>query len=116
MAITKNSFVFRKGGDTLDYTPASAVTAGTIVKVDGLFGLALRDIAANEAGTLKILHRGEVVEVTADDAIGSTSAGVAIYVVDATGLISKSSTNATLLGYTAEAVGDTDKTFKIVCV
>ena len=115
MAISTTAAKFRKSGDTIDYKPGSATPAGTIVHVDGVFGLALWDIAANEASTLKVLHRGEVIEVTTDDALGSTNAGVAIYIVDATGLASKSSSSATLLGYTRAAVGATALTFEVVC-
>ena len=61
MAISSNLAKFRKTGDTIDYKPGSATPAGTIVKVGGVFGLALWDIAANEAATLKVLHRGDVV-------------------------------------------------------
>ena len=64
---------------------------------------------------MKVLHRGDVVEVTTDEALGSTNAGVAIYIVDATGLVSKVSTNATLLGYTRAAVGSTDLSFEVIC-
>lgn len=115
MAISSNLAKFRKTGDTIDYKPGSATPAGTIVKVGGVFGLALWDIAANEAATLKVLHRGDVVEVTTDDALGATNAGTAIYIVDATGLVSKTSTNATLLGYARAAIGATDLTFEVVC-
>ena len=64
---------------------------------------------------MKILHRGEVVEITTDDAIGATDAGTAIYVVPATGLVTKTATNNTLLGYARAAIGATDKAFEIVC-
>ena len=115
MAISTTAAKFRKTGDTLDYTAASAVKAGAIIKVDGLLCMAQWDIAQGETGALKVLHRGEVVEVTTDEAIGSTNAGVAIYIVDATGLASKSSSSATLLGYTRAAVGSTDLSFEVVC-
>lgn len=114
MAISSNLAKFRKTGDTIDYKPGSATPAGTIVKVGGVFGLALHDIAANEASALKVLQRGEVIEITTDDALGSTNAATAIYIVDATGLVSKTSTNATLLGYTRAAVGSTDLSFEVV--
>ena len=115
MAISSNLAKFRKTGDTIDYKPGSATPAGSIVKVGGIFGIALWDIAANEASALKVLQRGEVVEVTTDEAIGETNTGVAIYIVDATGLVSKTSTNATLLGYARAAIGSTDLSFEVVC-
>lgn len=114
MAISTTAAKFRKTGDTLDYTAAAAVKAGAIIKVDGLLCLAQWDIAQGEKSTLKILQRGEVVEVTTDDAIGATNAGVAIY-VDSSGLATKTSTSNTLLGYTAAAVGATDLSFEVVC-
>lgn len=114
MAIAATAAKFRKTGDTLDYTPSADVKAGAIVKVDGLLCIAQWDIPANTPGVLKVLHRGEVVEVTTDEAIGATNAGVAIY-VDANGLVTKTSTNNTLLGYTAYAVAATDLTFSVVC-
>lgn len=114
MAISTTAAKFRKTGDTLDYTPAAAVKAGDIIKVDGLLCLAQWDIPANEPGVLKVLHRGEVVEVTTDEAIGATNAGVAIY-IDSSGLATKTSTSNTLLGYTRAAVGATDLSFEVVC-
>lgn len=114
MAISTTAGIFRKSGDTLDYTPSAAVAAGKIITTAGCNCLALWPIAANEAGSLKILHKGEVIEVTTDEAIGATNAGVAVY-VDANGLVTKTSTSNTLLGYTRAAVGATDLSFEIVC-
>ena len=115
MAISKTSAVFRKNGQTRDITATANIAAGDIKIVDGLMCMAQWPIANGETGVLKILHRGEVVEVTTDEAIGSTNAGTAIYVVAATGLVTKTSTNNVLLGYTAAAVGSTDLTFEVVC-
>ena len=115
MAISTTAAKFRKTGDTLDYTAAAAVKAGDILVVDGLTCIAQWDIAQGATGALKILQRGEVIEVTTDEAIGSTNAGVAIYVVAATGLVTKTSTSNVLLGYTRAAVGSTDLSFEVVC-
>ena len=114
MAIAKTSAKFRKGGDSLAYTPSAAVAAGALVVVGKLVCLAQWPIAAGEAGTLKVLHRGEVVEVTTDEALGETAAGTAIYVTSA-GLVTTTSTSNTLVGCAAAAIGATDKTFEIVC-
>lgn len=114
MAITKNYAKFRKCGDTLDYTPSADVAAGALVVVGKIVGLAQWPIAKGAAGTLKVLKRGEVVEVTADDALGETAAGTALYVTSA-GLVTATGTNNTLVGYAAAAIGASDKTFEIVC-
>lgn len=125
MAISTQSGVFRKSGDTLDITIAAGGTAipcGAIKVVNGFNCLATWGIAAGESGTLKILQRGEVVEVTVDDVLGETNAGVALY-LDENGVLTKTSTHTegagtapnTLLGYTRTAVASTAKTFEIVC-
>ena len=118
MAIAKTSGVFVKEGKTLDITIAASGTAvkcGDIKVVDGCNCLALWDIAAGSSGSLHIMHKGEVVKITTDEAIGATDAGTAIYVVAATGLVTKTADNNTLLGYAAAAVGATDLSFDIVC-
>lgn len=114
MAISKTSASFRKCGDTLDYTASAGVAKGAVILAGGIPCLALWDIPKGTASTLKVLHRGEVVEVTTDEAIGETAANTAIYVTSA-GLVTKTASGATLLGYAAAAVGSADKTFSVVC-
>ena len=114
MAISKNSAVFTKCGDTIDYTPAADVAAGTIVKVGGLYCLATSPVAANALGAVKCLKRGEVITVTADDAIGAAAAGTAIY-MNASNLVTLTATNNTLVGYARAAITATDKTFEMIC-
>ena len=114
MAIAKTSAKFRKSGGTLEYTPSAAVAAGSLVVVGKLVCLALWPIASGEAGTLKKLHGREGIEVTTDEAIGQTAAGTPIYVTPA-GLVSKTESGNTLVGFAAAAIGASDKTFEIVC-
>jgi len=114
MAISKTSGVFRKCGDTLDYTPAADVAAGALIVVGGIVGLAVHPIAGGTAGALKTLRRGETVEVATDEAIGETAAGTAIYVTSA-GLVSKTASGNTLAGYAAAAIGASDLSFELVC-
>ena len=116
MEISKTSAVFRKNGQTRDITATANIAAGDIKIVDGLMCMAQWPIANGETGVLKVLQRGEVVEITTDDAIGATNAGVAIYVTSA-GLVSKSDASGAnkLLGYTAKAVAAGDLTFEVVC-
>ena len=114
MAISTTAGTFRKCGDTIDYTAGANIPAGKFIKVGGFLCLAQWPIANGETGALKVLQRGEVVEVTTNEAIGSTNAGVAIY-VDSDGLVTKTSTSATLLGYARAAIGSTDLAFEVVC-
>ena len=105
---------FVKCGDTIDITPSTAIAVGTIKKVAGLLCLATWAIPANQPGTMKVLQRGEVINVETAVAIGETAAGVAVY-VDSAGAVTKTAGSNTLLGYTAAAVGSTDKTFDVIC-
>ena len=123
MAISTTAAKFRKTGDTLDYTAGANIAAGKIIVANGCVCLAQNDIANGATGALKILHKGEVVEVTTDEAIGATDAGTAIYVIPATGLVTKDAddgedtpTEYKLLGHTAAAVGAGDLSFAVVCV
>lgn len=115
MAISTTAAKFRKTGDTLDITASANIPAGAIKVIDGCNCLALWPIANGEKGSLKVLHRGEVIEVATNEAIGATDAGTAIYVVAATGLVTKTSTDNVLLGYARAAIGATDLTFEVVC-
>lgn len=115
MAISTTAAKFRKTGDTLDITASANIPAGAIKVIDGCNCLALWPVANGEKGSLKVLQRGEVIEVATNEAIGETSAGTAIYVVAATGLVTKTSTSNVLLGYARAAIGATDLTFEVVC-
>lgn len=115
MAISTTAAKFRKTGDTLDITASANIPAGAIKVIDGCNCLALWPVANGEKGSLKVLQRGEVIEVTTNEAIGATDAGTAIYVVAATGLVTKTSTSNVLLGYARTAIGATDLTFEVVC-
>lgn len=105
---------FVKSGDTLDITPEAKIAVGTIKKVAGLLCLATWTLEAGKPGTMKVLQRGEVINVETAVAIGQTDAGVAVY-VDSAGAVTKTAGSNTLLGYTAAAVGSTDKTFDVIC-
>ena len=125
MAISTTKGKFRKTGGTLDYTASADVSAGDIIVVDGLACLAQWDIAQGEKSTLKILRRGEVVDVAIDDALGGSKvdAGTAVYVIPASGLVTlsaddgdaESPTAYKLLGYTAADVATADREFSVVC-
>lgn len=114
MAITSTKATFVKEGKTLDITAAAAISCGDIKIVDGCTCIALWDIAQGESSTLKVLHKGEVVRIATNEAIGETNAGVAVYVTSA-GLVTKTAEGNTLLGYTAKAVAAADLTFEVVC-
>lgn len=114
MAISKSKAKFVKFGETMDITPDTDIACGEIKTVSGCTCIALWDIPAKESSTMKILHKGEVISVETNEPLGTTSAGTAIYVTSA-GLITKTESGNTLLGYAAKAVASGDLVVEIVC-
>lgn len=65
--------IYRQEGDTLDYTPAAAQTAGMVVQLpSGLAGVVQRDISASAKGAVRV--RG-VVELALTDNIAILAGG-----------------------------------------
>lgn len=56
---------FQSDGNYLDYTPASAVTAGDVVVLNGIVGIADQDIAANVQGAISTHGVYKVPKTTA---------------------------------------------------
>lgn len=66
--------IYIQDGKFLDYTPSGDVTAGSLVKLgNDFYGVALRDIAANQKGALCV---GGVLEFVSD---GIIAAGSVVY-------------------------------------
>jgi len=57
--------ISHKCDGSIDYTPASAVTAGDVVVLNGIVGIAVNDIAANELGALTTEGRFKLPKTTA---------------------------------------------------
>ena len=94
--------------DRINHTPSGAVSAGDIVAVGSLIGVALTDIAASAVGALAIVGQFEL-----DLATGKTfSAGAAVY-FDAS---SDASDSGTFFGYAIEASDATAGTVKAVLI
>lgn len=55
---------FRHEGCEIDYTPGSAVGAGTVVLIKSIIGVPNADIAANRKGSLRVSGVVSVVKVT----------------------------------------------------
>lgn len=63
-------------GRMVDYTPASAVTAGDVIVQDEMVGIATSDIAADEKGALAVEGIFDVQKTAAAEAM---SAGELVY-------------------------------------
>lgn len=112
--------VFKQRGESIDYTPVSAVSAGQVVVLDGWCGVAKYDIAAGKLGALWMSGLFDVVKVT-----GAINAGAALY-WDAdgnplggtagTGALTTTSTNNVFFGFSAAAAAETDTTIPALLV
>jgi predicted RecA/RadA family phage recombinase len=57
--------IFHKDDGSIDYTPVSAVTAGDVVVLNGIVGVAVNDIAASELGAIATKGRFKLPKTTA---------------------------------------------------
>ncbi len=99
---------YNSDGNTVKYTPSSAVTAGDVVLQGDLIGIAANDIAANDTGALIV---SGVVEFpkTGGGGIVFTAGDLAYWDVSATSAdtTDDSGTNK-LIGKTIAAAADND--------
>lgn len=92
---------FIQEGHSIDYTPGSAVTAGTCILLGTIIGFPERDIAANELGALRI--SGVISHAKA--ASQAWTPGAVVYWDDTNKVFTTTSSGNTLCGIAAEAVG-----------
>lgn len=100
--------IFRQDGNAIDYTPSTAVAAGDIVILEGLFGVAKQAIAAGELGALSLVG---VYTLPKDVGVGTAIAkGVKVYWDESEGYITTTSTDNLEIGHTFAASVDADAT------
>lgn len=68
--MAQSTATYRQDGDSIDYTPVSAVLAGTVVIQKGLVGITVTDIAASEKGAVRTKGVFAVPKITGAIAIG----------------------------------------------
>ncbi len=95
-------------GESIDYTPASAVVAGQVVVLDTLVTVAAVPIAANKLGS--VLTRGVVFMPCATGATGAQGSSIRYYAASG---IAHASTGA-YAGRLAAARVATDTTVKVL--
>ena len=106
-----NNVKFIHDGDSIDYTPATAVTAGDVIVQGELIGVAKRDIAANALGALTV--RGVYDFPKATGASTAIAAGVNVYWNAGTGLDTTTASGNKLLGKTVRAAADADALVRV---
>ena len=104
---------FIQTGDSIDYTPGSAVTAGDVVVQEELVGVAKLDIAANKLGALAVVG---VFDFPKTAGVGEAiAAGSKVYwdVADAVAKTDDETGANKLIGKTVKAAGDDDTTVRV---
>lgn len=97
-------------GETIDYTPSGAVTAGTIVNLGAFIGIANHDIAANTLGQLTIRGVWDIVKATTTGK--GCAAGVPIY-WDFNNSVANFAGAGIPIGETVQACADADATMRV---
>lgn len=109
---------FRYVGDTIPYTPGSAVTAGDVVVQENLVGIATEDIEANRQGALAIEGVFEFPKVTGAIAVGEDvfwdADGTAVDLT--TGAATTTEGADPYIGLCVEAAASADETVKVKLV
>ncbi len=104
---------FIHDGNSIDYTPAAAVTAGDVVVQGELVGVAKLDIAANELGALATTGVFDFPKATG--VASGITAGANVY-WDATNSVATTNADSgtnKLIGKTIAAAGDDDATVRV---
>jgi len=99
---------FIHDGNSIDYTPGSAVTAGDVIVQGELVGIAKRDIAANALGSLAV--EGVFDFPKATGAGTAITAGANVYWNAGAGQATTTSAGNKLIGKTTKAAADADAT------
>lgn len=98
--------IFRKEGQSLDYTPVSAVSAGDVIALqNNFYGIAKLDIAANELGALAITGIFQMAKPA-----GVINFGAILYWNAATHQAQTTPIDNAYFGRAAAAAADTDET------
>lgn len=99
---------FVQVGDSIDYTPGSAVAAGDVVVQGELVGVAKKAIAANELGALAVSGVFKFPKaITSGSAI---TAGSNVYWNTATEVAQTTASSYKLIGKAIKAAADADTT------
>lgn len=96
-------------GDSIDYTPTSAVPAGAIVIQSGLVGVAKLDIPANTLGAIAVTGLFDVKKTT-----GAIDAGAKVYWNATSGYATTAGSGTTLLGIAAAPALSADQTVRVL--
>lgn len=98
-----------QSADTVDYTPTSAVAAGSVVIQSGLVGVANLDIPANTLGALAVSGQFDLKKTTV-----AIDAGAKVYWNTTSGYATNVASGNTYIGITAENVTSAGATVRVL--
>ena len=102
---------FVQDGDSVDYTPGSAVTAGDVIVQSELVGVAKKDIAANALGALAVAGVFDFTKgVASTDAI---AAGTKLYWDETNEVATATASTHKLIGKAVAAATATATTVRV---
>jgi predicted RecA/RadA family phage recombinase len=108
---------FIQAGDSIDYTPVSAVAAGQVVVVGSHIGIARTPIAAGALGSLAVRGLFDVAKVTGAITIGSAlywdADGDPVGGTAGTGALTTTSAGNTFAGFAAAAAAESAATVRL---
>jgi len=96
-------------GESIDYTPTSAVPAGSIVIQGGLVGVTKLDIPANTLGALAVSGLFDVTKTTV-----AIDAGAKVYWNTTSKFATNVASGNTLIGVAAESVSSAGAVVKVL--
>lgn len=93
--------------DILPYVPASAASAGNVVRAGGLFGVLATDLAASERGSLNVMGQMKLPKVTGAISRGAklfwNPTGDPVSGTAGSGAVTVTETDGYFIGYAVEA-------------
>ena len=109
---------FIQQGESIDYTPVSAVAAGQVVVQGSMIGVAKTPIAAGALGALAVKGVFDVVKANEQQALGAAlywdADGNPYNGVAGTGCATTTSTANTFIGFAQAAAGATDEVVRVL--
>ncbi len=109
---------YSNNGCAIDYTPGSAVTAGDVVVLGSIVGIASQDIAANELGALAMDGVFKVPKITGVNAVGTLiywdPAGNPVNGTAGSGAATSTAGSLKQMGYVARASLSGDELVQVV--
>jgi predicted RecA/RadA family phage recombinase len=109
---------FIQQGESIDYTPVSAVAAGQVVVQGSMIGVAKTPIAAGALGALAVKGVFDVVKANEQQALGAAlywdADGNPYNGVAGTGCATTTSSGNTFIGFAQAAAGATDEVVRVL--